>query len=155
MYDKDDQGNDRWYHERRELTVYGRDMKKEMASSTGSHFFHQLVYRYQQARAKRTAPKNKWTEDNGVKLVPTFAWTSEGDLLLNTKQVDYKAQVAQVSWGRTLALKMGWIEQVSPGEYRLGPNLLPEFQGMSTIPTPTDVLEPARNPPFGKWRGIM
>ena len=32
VYSQDDQGNDRWYHERRELTVYGRDMKKEMAS---------------------------------------------------------------------------------------------------------------------------
>ena len=39
VYAKDDQGNDRWYHERRELTVYGRDMRKEMVSSTGSHFF--------------------------------------------------------------------------------------------------------------------
>ena len=44
VYSQDDQGNDRWYHERHELTVYGRDMKKEMASSTGSQFFHQLVY---------------------------------------------------------------------------------------------------------------
>ena len=45
VYTKDDQGNDRWYHERREFTVYGRDMRKELDSSTGSHFFHQLVYR--------------------------------------------------------------------------------------------------------------
>ena len=61
-----------------------------MASSTGSHFFHQLVYRYEQSRAKQTAPKNKWAEDNGIKLYPTFEWTSEGDLLLNTVNVDYK-----------------------------------------------------------------
>ena len=128
-------------------------MKKELASSTGSHFFHQLLYRYEQSRAKQTAPKNKWTEDNGLKLAPTFEWTSEGDLLLNTKPVDYKAQVAHVSWGRTLALKMGWIEQVSPGQYRLGPNLLPEFQGMSTIPTPTDVRDTSNKPLFWKVEG--
>ena len=153
VHDTDDQGNDRWWHQRRELTVYGRDMRKELASSTGSHFFHQLVYRYEQSRAKQTAPKNKWTENDGLKLAPTFEWTSDGDLLLNTKPVDYKAQVAHVSWGRTLALKMGWIEQVSPGQYRLGPNLLPEFQGMSTIPTPTDVRDTSNKPLFWKVEG--
>ena len=146
--------NDVWFHERRELTLRGQDMKKEMASSsTGSHFFHQLVYRYEQERAKRTQPKNKWTENDGLKLYPTFEWTSEGDLLLNTANVDYKRQVAHVSWGKTLALKMGWIEQVSPGQYRLGPNLLPEFQGISTIPTPTDVRDASNKPIFWKVDG--
>ena len=130
-------------------------MRKEMTSLTGVQFFHQLVYRYEQSRAKQTQPKNKWAEDNGVKLYPTFEWTSDGDLLLNTVNVDYKRQVARVSWGRTLALRMGWIEQVSPGQYRLGPNLLQEFQGMSTIPTPTDVRDGSNKPPFGKWRGII
>ena len=153
VYAQDDQGNDRWWHQRRELTVYGRDMRKELASSTGSHFFHQLVYRYEQSRAKQTEPKNKWTEDNGVKLYPTFEWTSEGDLLLNTTNVDYKRQVAHVSWGRSLALRMGWIEQVSTGVYRLGPNLLQEFQGISTIPTPTDIRDAANKPIFWKVEG--
>ena len=154
VYDKDDKGDDVWFHERRELTLRGQDMKKEMASSpTGWHFFHQVVCRYEQERAKRTQPKNKWTENDGLKLYPTFEWTSEGDLLLNTKQVDYKRQVAHVSWGKSLALKMGWIEQVSPGTYRLGPSLLPEFQGMSTIPTPTDVRDAGNKPIFWKVDG--
>ena len=88
VYDKDDQGNDEWWHQRRELKVYGRDMRDHLSSSTGSHFFHQLVYRYEQARAKQTQPKNKWAENNGLKLYPTFEWTSEGDLVLNTVNVD-------------------------------------------------------------------
>ena len=67
--------------------------------------------------------------------------------------VDYKRQVAHVSWGRTLALKMGWIEEGSPGQYRLGPNLLPEFQGISTIPTPTDVRDAGNKPLFWKVEG--
>ena len=153
VHDTDDLGNDEWYHERRELTLYGRDMRKEMTSLTGVQFFHQLVYRYVQSRAKQTKPKNKWAEDNGVKLVPTFEWTTEGDLLLNTKSVDYKRQVAHVAWGRTLALKMGWIEQVSPGQYRLGPNLLQELDGMSTIPNPTDIRDGSNNPTFWKVEG--
>jgi len=70
--------------------------------------------------------------------------------VLNTSNVDYKTQVARVSWGKSLALKMGWIEQVSPGTYRLGPNLLREFQGISTIPTPTDVLDGNNKPTFWK-----
>jgi len=107
VYDKDDQGDDVWFHERRELTLRGQDMKKEMASSsTGSHFFHQLVYRYEQERAKQTQPKNKWTENDGLKLYPTFEWTSEGDLLLNTTNVDYKRQVAHVSWGKSLQTRL-------------------------------------------------
>ena len=152
VYAQDDQGNDRWWHQRRELTVYGRDMRKQLLSSMGSHFFHQLVYRYVQARAKQTEPLNKWAEDNGVKLYPTFEWTSEGDLVLNTVNVDYKVQVAHVSWGRTLALKMGWIEQVSTGVYRLGPNILQEFHSDS-IPTPTDVRDAGNKPLFWKVEG--
>ena len=35
VHDTDDQGNDRWWHERRELFVYGRDMRKQLLSSTG------------------------------------------------------------------------------------------------------------------------
>ena len=64
VYDKDNQGNDEWWHQRRELTVRGQDIKDHLASSTGSHFFHQLVYRYEQECALRTQPKNKWATDS-------------------------------------------------------------------------------------------
>jgi len=152
VYDQDDQGNDRWTPQPRELKLLGQDMKDPW-SSTGSHFFHTLVVRYEQERAQRTRPKNKWTEDNGVKMYPTFEWTSQGDLLLNTTNVDYKGNVARVSWGKTLALKMGWLEEVSAGTYRLGPNVVQDFQGISTIPTPTDVLDAAKQPTFWKVEG--
>ena len=152
VYAKDDQGDDVWWHQRRELTLRGQDMKDHWSSSTGSHFFHQLVYRYEQARAKQTKPLNKWAENNGIKLYPTFEWTSEGDLLLNTVNMDYKVQVARVLWGKTLALKMGWIEQVSTGVYRLGPNILQEFHSDS-IPTPTDVPDADNKPTFWKVDG--
>jgi len=155
VYAKDDQRGDVWWHQRRELFVYGRDMRDHLSSSTGVQFFHQLVVRYEQDSAKQTQPKNKWAEDNGLKLYPTFEWTSQGDLLLNTSNVDYKTQVARVPWGKTLALKMGWIEEVSTGKYRLGPNLLQESQGISTIPTPTDVLNGNNKPTFWKVDGIM
>ena len=62
VYDKDDQGDDVWWHQRRELTVRGGDMKDSWSSSTGVQFFHQLVYRHEQERAKQTRPKNKWAE---------------------------------------------------------------------------------------------
>ena len=152
VYAKDDQGDDVWWHERREWTVRGRDMKDTLSSSTGSQFFDQLVYRYEQERALRTEPKNKWAENDALKLYPTFEWTSEGDLLLNTVHVDYKSQVARVLWGKTLALKMGWIDEVSTGKYRLGPNLLQEFHS-DTIPTPTDVPGANNQPTFWKVDG--
>ena len=47
---------------------------------------------------------------------------------------------------------MGWIEQVSPGVYRLGPNILQEFHSDS-IPTPTDVRDTSNNPLFWKVEG--
>ena len=144
----DDWGSEAWWYEQQEWTARGQDMKKAMASSpAGSHFLHQLIYRYQQERAKRIKPKDKWVGPDGIKMYPTFEWSSEGDLLLNTKQVSH------MSWGKNLALKMGWIEQVSPGTYRLGPNLLPEFDGMSTIPIPSDVRDASNKPIFWKVEG--
>jgi len=72
--------------------------------------------------------------------------------VLNTVNVDYKAQVARVLWGKTLALRMGWIEQVSAGVYRLGPNIVQEFHSDS-IPTPTDIRDTSKNPVFWKVDG--
>jgi len=152
VYAKDDQGNDVWWHQRREMKIMGQDMKDSLSSSTGSQFFQKLVYRYEQERAKRTKPKNKWAEHNGVKLCPTFEWTSQGHLLLNTVNVDSKRQVARVLWGQTLALKMGWIEEVATGTFRLGPNLLQEFH-LDTIPTPDDVPDADNKPTFWKVDG--
>ena len=153
VYEKDDLENDEWWlHEQRELKLFGRDMKDSWSSLTGVQFFHQLVYRYDQERARRTQPKNKWAEDNGVKLYPTFEWTSQGDLLLNTINVDYKTQVARALWGKSLALKMGWTDEVSTGQYRLGPNLLQEFHS-DTIPTPTDVPDANNKPTCWKVDG--
>jgi len=118
----------------------------------GIALFHQLVYRYEQERAKQTQPKNKWAEKDGLKLYPTFEWTLQGDLLLNTVNVDSQRQVARVLWGETLALKMGWIEEVSAGKFRLGPNILQEFHS-DTIPTPTDVPGADNKPTFWKVDG--
>ena len=61
-------------------------------------------------------------------------------------------QNTRVLWGKTLALKMGWIEQVSTDVYRLGPNLLQEFHS-DTIPTPSDVLDADNKPAFWKVDG--
>ena len=53
-------------------------------------------------------------------------------------------------WGQTLALKMGWIEEVSTGKFRLGPNLLQEFHS-DTIPTPDDVTVANNQPTTGGY----
>jgi len=152
VYAKDDQGDDVWWHLRQELKVMGQDMKDSLVSSTGSQFFQKLVYRYEQERTKRTKPKNKMAENDGLKLYLTFEWTSQGDLLLNTVNVDSQRQVARVLWGQTLALKMGWIEEISTGHFQLGPNLLQEFHS-DMIPTPTDVPDADNKPTFWKVDG--
>ena len=66
--------------------------------------------------------------------------------------MDAKRQVARVLWGKNLALKMGWIEQVSPGVFRLGPKVLQEFHS-DTIPTPDDVPDADNKPTFWKVDG--
>ena len=76
VYDQDDEGNDLRERMRmrmsRELKVLGKDVKESLLSSAGYHFFQKLVHRYDQERANRTKPKNKWAEENGVKLYPSF-----------------------------------------------------------------------------------
>ena len=80
-----------------------------------------------------------------MKLYPTFEWTRDGDLVLNTEKVDYTHQVARVYWGKEFALQMGWIVEQSPGKFALGPNIVQEFQS-DTVPNPVDILD-ARNQP--------
>ena len=152
VYDQDDQGNDQWWHQRRELKILGQDMKGSLSSSTGSQFFQKLIHSYDQERVRRTKSKNKWAEDNGTKLYPLFEWKSRGNLLLNTANVDYQRQVARALWGQTFALKMGSIEEPTPGTFRLGPNLWQEFRS-DTIPTPADVPDADNKPMFWKVDG--
>ena len=120
-------------------------MKKEMASSpTGWHFFSSSGVPFTSKKRAKTNPTQKTNgqRNDGLKLYPTFEWTSEGDLLLNTKQVDYKTTSGARVMGQKLGPENGMDRnKCLPGTYRLGPNLLPEFQGMSTIPTPTDVRD--------------
>ena len=71
---------------------------------------------------------------------------------MNTVNVDYKRQVERVLWGQTLALEMGWIEILSPGMFRLGPNLWQEFDS-DTIPTPSDVPDAHNQPTVWKVDG--
>ena len=83
---------------------------------------------------------------NGLKT------TESSYALLNTVNVDYQRQVARVLWGQTLALNMGWIEEVSTGTFRLGPNLMQEFHS-DIIPNPTDVPDANNQPTFWKVDG--
>ena len=39
VYEQDDRGNDRWWHQRRELKMLGQDMKESLPSSSESQFF--------------------------------------------------------------------------------------------------------------------
>ena len=78
MYDKDDQDDEYWWHKRQELKSLGQDMKESLSSSTGYQFFQKLVHRYDQERANRTKPKNKWDEKNGSSYTPPSNGPPEG-----------------------------------------------------------------------------
>ena len=122
-------------------------MSREALLSTGQQFFKALVRRYDQDRTNRVVPRSQLAEDDGTKLYSTFEWTSEGDLVLNAANVDYMHQLAEVQWGKNLALRMGWIVEPTPGTFHLGPYVCQEFR-TDTIPLPTDVLDPMNRPAF-------
>ena len=137
----------RYYHYRQVLHPVGRDMTQADLLLTGQEFFKSLVRRYDQERAKQVEVRTKLAEDDGTKLYPTFEWTKDGDLVLNTEKVDYTHQVAQVCWGKKFALFMGWIIEPSPGKFQLGPNIVQEFHS-DTVPDPTDTTEANKQPTF-------
>ena len=137
----------RYYHYRQELFLLGKNVTKEDLLSTGQEFFKTLTRQYDQERAKQVEVKTKLAEDDGTRLYPTFEWTSDGDLVLNTVNVDYTHQVAKVYWGKKLALKMGWIVERSPGRFEMGPCVIQEFHS-DIVPNPTDVLNGRNQPAF-------
>ena len=67
---KVEQFGDAWWFQEQEWTVKAQDMRKEMTSLTGVQFFHQLVCRYHQERAKRIKPKDKLVGTDGWQIVP-------------------------------------------------------------------------------------
>ena len=142
-----DTDDNQLYHQLRELTLLGNQMTREDLLSTGQQFFKTLVRRYEQARAQRVVPQSQLAENNGTKLYPTFEWTRDGDLLLNAANVDYTRQVARLEWGKVLALQMGWIVELTPDMFRLGPNVVQEFRS-DTIPSSVDVLDALNRPAF-------
>ena len=142
-----DTDDNNYYRQRREFTLLGNQMTPEDLLTTGQQFFKTLVRRYDQARAQRVVPQSQLAETNGIKLYPLFEWTQDGDLRLNATNVDYTRQVAQVEWGKLLALKMGWLVEPTPDVFRLGPNIVQEFRS-DTIPNPVDVTDALNRPAF-------
>ena len=144
--------DNRYYHYRQELHLIGRDITQEDLLGTGQQFLKTLVRRYDQKRAEQVEVRTKLAEDDGTKLYPSFEWTRDGDLLLNTEKVDYTHQVAKVYWGKKFALQIGWMVEQSPNKFVLGPNIVQEFQS-DTVPTPMDVLNAHNRPAFWSLDG--
>ena len=135
--------DNRYYHYRQEFNQVGFHMTQSDLLTTGQQFFKTLVHRYERALAHSAEAKAKLAEDDGTKLYPSFEWTKDGDLLLNTEKVDYTHQVAQVVWGRKFAFHMGWVHEWAKGRFQLGPNIVPRLHS-DTAPDPTDTSIPGQ-----------
>ena len=133
----------KYYHYRQEFNQVGFHMTQDDLVSTGQQFFHSLIHRYERALAHSAEAKAKLAEDDGTKLYPSFEWTKDGDLLLNTEKVDYTHQVAQLKWGRKFALHMGWIHEWAKGRFELGSNIVPRLHS-DTAPDPIDTSTPGQ-----------
>ena len=133
----------KYYHYRQAFNYVGQNMIQEHLLATGQQLFKSIVHRYERALAYSAEAKAKLVEDDGTKLYPSFEWTKDGDLLLNTENVDYTHQVAQVIWGRKFAFHMGWVHEWAPGRFQLGPNIVPRLHS-DTAPDPIDTSTPGR-----------
>ena len=133
----------KYYHYRQATNFAGMHMIQEDLLSSGHHFFKTLVESYERDLAHSVEAKGKLAEDDGTKLYPSFEWTKDGDLLLNTENMDYTHQVPQVIWGRKFALHMKWVREWAPGRFELGRGIVPKLHSDSP-PDPTDTSTPGR-----------
>ena len=137
--------DNKYYHYRQETNFVGMHMTQEDLLASGYQFFRTLVESYERALANSVEGTGKLAEDDGTKLYPSFEWTKEGDLLLNTKNMDYTHQVPQVIWGKRFALHMKFIKEWAPGRFELGRGIVPKLHSDSGS-NPTDTSTPGRLP---------
>ena len=135
----------KYYHYRMENNLVGFHMIQEDLLGSGYQFFRTFVESYERSLAKNVEGTGKLAKDDGTKLYPRFEWTREGDLLLNTKNMDYTHQVPQVKFGKKFALHMKFIEEWSPGRFELGRGIVPKLHSNSP-PNPTDTSTPGQLP---------
>ena len=68
-----------------------------------------------------------YTVSDGKRMYVKFPWDGD-DLLTNNKATHVRSNYSPaLKINKTLALKMGWLKERSPGNYDLGPNLRQEF----------------------------
>ena len=135
----------KYYHYRQETNFVGSHMIQEDLLDTGHIFFNTLIHRYQQDLARSVEGTGKLAEDDGTKLYPRFEWTRDGDLLLNTKNMDYTHQVPQVIFGRKFAFHMKFIKEWAPGRFELGRGIVPILH-TDNGSNPTDTSTPGQLP---------
>ena len=70
---------------------------------------------------------SSYTVSDGKRMYVKFPWDGD-DLLTNNKATHVRSNYSPaLKINKTLALKMGWLKERSPGNYDLGPNLRQEF----------------------------
>ena len=70
VYSQDDQGNDHWWHQRRELTVYGRDMKKEIGLVDGIALFSSTGVPLRAKPCQTNRPQKQMDRERWPQIVP-------------------------------------------------------------------------------------
>ena len=139
--------DNKYYHYRQETNFVGMHMIQEDLLDTGHNFFNTIIHRYKRDLVHSVEGTGRLAEDDGTKLYPSFEWTKEGDLLLNTRNMDYTHQVPQVIFGRKFAFHMKFIKERAPGRIELGRGIVPILHS-DTGPGPTDTSTPGRLPQF-------
>ena len=142
-----DPRDQRYYHHRKETNFMGMHIIQEDLLDTGHNFFNTIVHRYIRDLVHSVEGTGRLAEDDGTKLYPSFEWTKDGDLLLNTENMDYTHQVPQVIWGRKFARHMKWINELGPDLVELGRGIVPKLHS-DTPPSPTDTSTPGRMPTY-------
>ena len=135
----------KYRHYRQETRFVGMHIIQEDLLNTGQNFLKTIIQTYERDLANSVEGTGKLAEDDGTKLYPRFEWTREGDLLLNTKNMDYTKQVPQVIFGKKFAIHMKFIEEWLPKRFRLGRGIVPLLH-TDNGSNPTDTSTPGQLP---------
>ena len=137
----------KYYHYRQETNYVGMNLRQEELLDTGHNLFDTIIHRYDRALVHSVEGTGRLAEDDGTKLYPSFEWTEDGHLLLDTRNMDYTHQVPQVIFGRKFAFHMKFIHDYGHGVIELGDGIVPILHS-DRPPPPTDTSTPGRLPQY-------
>jgi len=126
----------------------------------GVSFMKATITHLEQRRKATAIQGGTFLNDQGKHNYVKFRWEGDDLIVDNTNVCHCSNKTPSLSVYTSLAIKMGWIKEVSTGKYQLGPNLQQDFMG-DQIPDMTknrdwnDLNDEHLNPVFWIVRSFL